>query len=334
MALFITVLTLLFTILRLCPSEATPISQYKQSGAVISSPRPMTKSQVQGGPGGTPFDDILLQVGSRHVVGIWSINISASSQIDSLQVTYLLSDGSIHPGPLRGNMTQPPARIVLGRWSYVDRIDGLTDGSSITQLTITTRGPEHETDVYGPFGSSGGASQFQFQGCIAGFYGASSKHLNRLGVYALQNVKKGEMQFGGISGEMFDEDTMFRNPPIVAVSKLFIRHGDYISSIQAEYLLLGDVPVLGRKHGGDGGNLTTITFDRGEKIASIEGLYGDDFVSQLTFITLKAGKAGGIKARYGPFGRKGSSPISIEGNVLGFYGKASQYLNSLGVYYI
>ena len=333
MALLITLLTLWCTVLGLRPSEATPVYLYKQSSALVSSPRPLTKSQIQGGPGGVPFDDILLKVGSRHVVGVWSINISASNRIDSFQVTYLLSDGSFYPGPLHGNTTRPPARIVLGRQSYVDTIDGQTDGSSITQLTITTRGPEHEADEYGPFGSSG-AVQFRFQGCTTGFYGAASKHLDRLGVYTLPNAKKGGMEFGGISGEVFDEDTMFRNPPIVGVSKLFIRHGDYISSIQAEYLLLGDVPVPGKKHGGDEGNLTTITFDKGEKITSIEGLYGDSYVSQLTFVTLKAGKAGGIKARYGPFGRMGSSPISIEGNVLGFYGKASQYLNSLGVYYI
>jgi hypothetical protein len=268
-------------------------------------------------------------VGAEHVVGIHAVKISASSQVDAIEVTYQLSNGSLYTAPSRGNASDSSETILLGALSYVGKIEGKTDGTAINQLTITTIGPRYEVDVYGPYGK-GGVAFFQFQGVVAGFHGTYSNRLDQIGVYSLENVRRAGHAYGSyVDGEVFDEFTDFRNPPIVGISKLLIRHHDYITSIQAEYLLLGGTPVLGKKHGGDEGDLTTVTFDRGEVVTNIQGHY-DTYISQLTVFTMKEG---GIPARYGPFGKQAFYNITIEGHVLGFFGRSSETLNSIGAYY-
>lgn len=98
-----------------------------------------------------------------------------------------------------------------------------------------------------------------------------------------------------------------------------------------------DSSVLpGVRHGGKGGNLTTITFEKGEEITSIEGKIGryidaGEIVSQLSIVTMKGG---GTFARYGPFGTKGVTDFSINGTILGFYGKYGLFLSRIGCYII
>lgn len=288
------------------------------------------KSEAWGGVDGTPFDDVVnSSVGL--IAGVRILNISFDEkQVGSIEIMYLLSNGSYYQGPRHGDPLSPPGvRIVLNEDEYIENVEGQTDGNVINQLTFTTRGPEYERKIYGPFGGSGPLS-FSFEGFIVGFHGRSGKHFNQIGVYYLDFVKKSEA-FGGNRGDQFDEHIDIAIPPIIGLSKLFIGHGDRIDSIQAEYLLLGNVTMLGERHGGGSGNLTTVTFDRGEVITAIEGDVGTSLVSRLTLFTLKVG---GVPVQYGPFGKLGTTSFSLKGSILGFHGYAGIYMDGIGFYYI
>lgn len=93
---------------------------------------------------------------------------------------------------------------------------------------------------------------------------------------------------------------------------------------------MGDVPLSEEKHGGNGGNLTTISFDKGEQLIEIQGYHSDAYVDQITLYTKKLGEG---NAQYGPFGQHESKPFSISGNIYGFFGGSGVVVDRIGVYY-
>lgn len=331
MALYLTILAWSVVLFRgPYPSDATPISLYKSAQlpkSVVMAPRPLMKSEGRGGLTGNIFDDVT----NSSVAGVRVLNITFNEkQIGSIEVLYFWSNGSLYQGPRHGSILQPPGvRIDLAENEYIEKVEGKTDGTVVNQLTLTTTGPDYEKKIYGPFGGEGPLS-FSLEGFIVGFHGRSGVYLNQIGVYSLGVLKRSEA-FGGSGGDLFDEHTDTKTPPIVGVSKLFIGHGDRIDSIQAEYLLLGNVTWLGERHGGTKGNATAVTFDQGEVITAVELETDKEIVSRLTLVTEKQG---GVPARYGPFGKLGTTPHSLKGNILGFHGKAGLYMDSLGFYYI
>jgi hypothetical protein len=266
----------------------------------------------------------------EDVVGIHSITVSNTTQFDSIQVTYLLANNSLYAAPKYGvDYGRPALTIKFGPLEYLEKIEGRTDGLWVSELSFITRGPDQQRKIYGPFGNYA-PIPFAFDGYIFAFHGFYSSLIYRIGVYTLQPIKK-SVEYGGQEGDTFDEHTDLQNPPIMGVSKIIVGHSEGINSIQAEYLLLGSVPVQGEKHGGDGGETTTITFDKGEVITGLDGSVKDGMISQLTLYTTKVG---GVPVRYGPFGEASQLPFSISGNILGFSGSAGEYLNKIGVYYI
>ena len=85
------------------------------------------------------------------------------------------------------------------------------------------------------------------------------------------------------------------------------------------------------KHGGSSTNVTTITLGTAEVLTGLEGMATDGAISQLTLVT---SKGGGAPVRYGPFGKPGKTTFSIEGSILGFFGRAGPNLISIGAYYV
>lgn len=134
------------------PPMNVPLDKSSPNSSNVSmGSRPLIKYPLQGGRGnGTLFDDFLVDFGTERISGIWSINISASDKVDSIQVTYILTNHTYH-GPVRGSVSSEPFTIELGNWGHLDRIEGVTDGVRITQLTVTTRVGRYEKRVYGPF---------------------------------------------------------------------------------------------------------------------------------------------------------------------------------------
>ena len=329
MALEVFVFLLLSTLV--VGSQASPI---KLSSGPSTTPRPLLRSPLQGGNNtwGSPFDDGALPA-FKDVVGLHSLTVSASTQVNFIQATYLLANGSLYVAPSHGApYNNPKFTVMLGPREYLERIEGKTDSLWVRQLTFIARGPEYRRRVYGPFGKDA-PTTFAFEGNIVSFHGFESSLIYRIGVYTLGAVKRSE-GYGGSGGDVFDEQTDLRNPPIVGITKLHISVGPYwVQSLQAEYLLLGGATIMGAKHGNSSWPVTTISFDEGEVIRGLEGEVSvpDGVVSQVTIATQKEG---GGEARYGPFGTMGTTPFSIHGSVLGFHGSVGKSLNKLGAYYV
>lgn len=295
--------------------------------SVNAASRPLMKSPGQGG---TLFDDLTdFHLTPSSIVGVHSINVSSGDQIDSVHVTYILSNGSLFQAPRRGKISHTPVNITLTPEEYIMKIEGKTNGELVDQLTITTIGPDYEMKVYGPFGKTGLLS-FSFESHIVGFHGRAGNLLDSIGVYGVELLKKSDL-FGGTGGSEFDDRADITTPPILEIAQLHIWNGDFIDAIQVEYAVLGGSFLLGKKHGGNSGNLTTVTFDEGEHIVALLGQTGDNYLNQLTFVTMKAN---GSEAKYGPFGNTGKDPFSVHGNILGFYGYAGSLLDKIGVYFI
>lgn len=295
--------------------------------------RQLIKSPGHGGTNGVSFDDVMnTTINGVNITRVYSINISFSDRVDAIQVTYLLSNGSLYQTPSRGSNSNPPFHILFDFEEHITKIEGETNGTFINKLTITTAGTDYKHTEYGPFGSNG-TIPFTLEGYIMGFHGRSDDVLDNIGVYSLEPLKKSQ-EYGGSGGNPFDDRVDGRVPPIIGISRLFIWHHNIVSAIQVEYRQLGDGTLLGDKHGGKNNqNLTTITFDRGEQMKEIRGQIGESpkFIHQLTFITRKEG---GGNAQYGPFGLPGQESFSLVGDIYGLIGSSGTQVDRIGVYYL
>ena len=296
--------------------------------------RPVVKFPAEGGTTeGIAFDD--LKKISSNVFNIHSIAISSGNQLDSIQVTYLLKDGSLYKAPKHGgSITRYPSRISLASDEYVAKVEGTTSGSLINQLTITTKRPsELQTRVYGPFGKTAGDRNFTLtESFILGFLGSSSDHLNSIGVYCLAPIKLTNT-FGWYSPG-FTEDPDGKFPPVVKVSKILVYHGWAIDSLQFQYQLHGGGKRMGDKHGGNGGNLTTINIGQNEQLIGVQGLLnGGTFadLQQVVFTTQEKNSL--VKIHHGPFGILGDKPFSFEGHFLAYAGSSHDVLDAIALYY-
>ena len=299
--------------------------------------RPVLKSSGVGSPNRTytPFDDLGRLADA--VLTVRSIMIASFYQLDSIQFSYILKNGSIYCPPTRGEGFTVPQTIQLAKDEYIAKIEGTTVyNESISQVFITINNPnEFKSRVYGPFGALVGERNFTFKGYIMGIHGKIGPSFSRqivrnLGVYHLAPVT--ESKYLGLAiGKSFYENPDMRFPPVVKISKIFISHGDRVYSLRVEYQLLDGGTKLGKKNGGDYGDLTTISFGNGEELVGLKvGVIVGSMTSQLTFISRK--KDGGT-AVYGPFGKEADKQITVNGHILGFTGTTSEFILSLGVFY-
>ena len=136
---------------------------------------------------------------------------------------------------------------------------------------------------------------------------------------------------GGNGGSAWDDDILAHSPAIVGVRSIAIRHGNQVDSLRVTYLLADGNIYTASKHGGDGGTSSQFTLAGDERIIRVEGKTNNTLVDQVTFITKNAA---GIEKRYGPYGKTGRTAFSVEGYVVGFYGRAGNLLDALGVYYL
>ena len=130
-------------------------------------------------------------------------------------------------------------------------------------------------------------------------------------------------QYGGNGGGSFSDDLTEIN----RITKVTIRHGAVIDSIQTTWLSTTGATVVGTRYGGDGGNSTEFTINDGENICKIEGRSGGS-IDQLTFYTDKG-------RQFGPYGGNGGEKFEIlcPDGFNGFFGRADkQFVYSLGVF--
>lgn len=290
----------------------------------LHNTRPVLKLPRQGGTArGSPFDD-LEKIGTELVFKVHSLEIGVSSKLDSIQVTYVLSNRSLYKAPLRGHPLSSPRTITLAPDEYLEKLEGWTDGRHINQLIITTYTPAgKERRAYGPYGSlksSDTPQRLVLEGHILGIHGSVRKDtLNSIGTYVLAPLKRSQIfGYNGLLDFAEDPDEIF--PPALKISKLFVHHGDQIDALWAEYQLLGGGRREGQKRGGDSGTLTTVEFASDEHLIGLQGKTDSSpfgILTQITFLTINQRKE--IKF-YGPFGKTSEHPFYFYDNIVSITG--------------
>ncbi|KDP38566.1 hypothetical protein JCGZ_04491 [Jatropha curcas] len=135
--------------------------------------------------------------------------------------------------------------------------------------------------------------------------------------------------WGGQNGVRWD-DGVFNS-----VRQVVICHGAAIESVQFEYIDKKGISVWSDKHGGTGGirtNKVKLDFPD-EYLVTIIGHYGS--VVDYGPILVRSLVFESNRRKYGPFGIQMGTDFSFPltgGKVIGFHGRCSWYLDSIGVY--
>ena len=290
--------------------------------------RQIKQSGVSGGGGGSAWDDGVLSH-SPAIVGVKSINIRHGNQVDAIQVTYLLADGSTYTASKHGGSGGSGSSFTLAANEMIIRVEGKTNHVLVDQVTFITQTPDGNKHTHGPYGKTG-KTRFSIEGYVVGFFGRSGNLLDGLGAYYLPPLVQSEL-FGGTGGNAFVDPIATTVPPIINVTRLRIRHGNQVDSIQADYELLGGGSITGPNHGGTGGQPTDVRFSQGEVIVEMSGKTNHTLVDQLTFTTKKSD---GSTGTYGPYGRTGRTSFGVEGRIVGFFGRSGNLVDALGVFYV
>ena len=128
------------------------------------------RSASYGGTGGAAFDDI---------IGIAGMRIRSGNQVDSIQVTYRLSDGSTFEGPKHGGSGGSPKSFTLASDEKLIKVEGKTNGVLVDQVTFHS----NKGKTYGPYGRTGKTAFSVEGGEIIAVFGRAGNLLDNLGVY-------------------------------------------------------------------------------------------------------------------------------------------------------
>lgn len=289
--------------------------------------RTVIRTRHTGGPGGGAFDDIQSR---PDIVGIRSLTIRSGNQVDSIQVTYALANGLTYVAPRHGGTGGYSRSFSLASGEFISKVEGKTNGQLVDQLTFTITRPDGSEIRRGPYGRTG-RTPFAVDGHVIAFYGGSGSLMDRIGFYQLNKLSK-SIQFGGQGGIPFNDHPDSSSPLSMKITRLVIRAGNQIDSIQAEYLKHNGEIVLGARYGGLGGLRYVVDVRSDEVIIKIEGKTNGVLIDQLTFY-LK--NFDGTIRKQGPFGITGRTPFALSANngIYGFFGRAGSLVDGLGVYY-
>ena len=279
-----------------------------------------------GGRGGNAFDDGTNNV---RIVGIRTVNIRAGNQVDSIQVDYVLADGSIFKAPLHGGEGGDRYSFTLGSGEYICKVEGKTNHTIVDQLTFHVRNAAGATKTYGPYGKTG-EDRFSKEGKIVAFHGGAGSLLDYIGFYDLEDFASTltkSPSFGGSGGNMFDD--YVQESGIVSIKSISIRSGNQVDSIQVTYLLANGQTKTNDRHGGGGGVHSLVTLNKGDYISKVEGKTNGVLIDQLLITVTR--EDGSVKV-FGPYGKTGQTPFKVEGNIVAFFGSAGNLMDSIGFY--
>lgn len=314
--------------------------------------RPISMAGFYGGydtSTATSFDDRLGDTwGLNHeaiIFGVESMSISCHSRVESIQMTYRLSNRTLYTTPRRGGTKYKQFTIRLAPNEFIEKIEGRTDGTSINQMTIHIRNVmSYQRRIYGPFGKNGNKI-FSMDGYFVSFIGLyNAEHIVGLGSY-LATPAKQTAYIGGNGthsspGITFDDnpDTL-SSAPVAKLTKVNIYSDDTVYAILAEYLLFDGRRVPGQYRGDNfKGHMSTIVFNETEELTGIEGVLSDDGsrIDQITFITWKIDGKNGTATKYGPYGsKKGTRLFATHGyRIIGLSGNVGESQNGLSLYYV
>lgn len=194
---------------------------------------------------------------------------------------------------------------------------------------------------YGPYGKGMSVSKVcsfsstkQQGGRLVGFFGSGGKYLDSIGVYIDENNIKKSGPWGSQSPTNW-ELKLGRDETIKQVN---IRAGFIVDGI-GFVIADSSFTVTTKYFGGNGGNSYTVTLNPNEIIKYITGTYGlYKYTGQQQIATIKI-HTNYCPNGYGPFGEETgvsnvqsfstASPCHV---AAGFFGRANQYLDSIGAY--
>jgi len=138
-----------------------------------------------GGGGGEAFTDPVL-TWEPAIQAIASITIGADRYVDSIQITYLLADGSRYAAPRHGGDGGKLHPIVFRDGEHIIAVSG-NCGDFVNQIGFTTQDGNGETRVYGPYGGGGGGQVFDVVGDVIGFFGRCGRYVDAIAAYLVPN---------------------------------------------------------------------------------------------------------------------------------------------------
>ena len=106
----------------------------------------ISQSAQFGGSGGSAFDDK-----NDNICGIIGLKICSGNQIDSIQVTYRLKNGSAYEAPKHGGNRGSVSSFTLADGEKLIRMEGMTSDVLVDMLTFYS----NFNNVYGPYGITG-----------------------------------------------------------------------------------------------------------------------------------------------------------------------------------
>nr|XP_029123298.1 mannose/glucose-specific lectin [Elaeis guineensis] len=272
-----------------------------------------------GGSGGTAWS-------FENAQTITKIKISVGDVVDSITFQYM--DGeTARWSPRYGGAGGKPTEIELGPAEFIISIKGYygtyAGKTIIYSLTFVTTNRE-----YGPYGREQG-TQFSVPkgtGWIIGFHGRSGTLLDAIGVYKKTCVEPAVVvgPWGGSGGTTWSLENA------LTITKIKISVGNVVDSITFQYTD-GETTCWSPRYGVAGGSSKEIDLGTNNNLKAISGYYGNYqgniVIKSLTFVTTT-----GI---YGPYGQEEGTAFSLPmkaGKVVGFFGRAGQWLDALGFY--
>lgn len=277
-----------------------------------------------GGGGGSSFNDYTTY-GSNAPVAIRAITVRAGKYVDYLQPLYVLADGTVVSVPHGGTGGSSPETLTLAPNEKLVGLKGRS-GKYLDQISfvLEVANPDGTSTArtVGPYGGTGG-DPFQIWGETVALYGRSGSKLDALGSYvnATPSVLCGS---GG--GSAFQDPVPV--PGLSSIAKIAIRSATYVDAIATTYRL-ADGSQKTFSHGGKGGSPNEdILLAAGEKIVRVEGSTGL-YLYGITFHTVD--EKGGTH-KYGPYGKGGGFPFSIDAGIGAFFGRSGDYIDAIGFY--
>uniref|UniRef100_A0A5B6YS50 Jacalin-type lectin domain-containing protein n=1 Tax=Davidia involucrata TaxID=16924 RepID=A0A5B6YS50_DAVIN len=291
----------------------------------ILDPSELITTEPFGGRGGNQWDDGIYTT-------IRQLIIFSSAAIDSIQIEYD-EKGESKWSNRSGRKIGTKSTIKLDYpGEFLISVSGYFFNHHlkiVESLTI-----ESNRSTYGPFGPQD-ETYFKFpstsSGKIIGFHGRSGRYIDSIGAYIKPILDPGETTchispFGGVGGSSWDDGVHS------TIRKLIIFTSEVISSIQIEYDDKGQ-SNWSETHGSERGTRNTVTLDYpNEFILLVSG----HLHVESSLIVVGSLKFESNKGTYGPFGTEAGRFFkfpSISGKIIGFHGRCSDNLDSIGAYF-
>ncbi|CAH8357627.1 unnamed protein product [Eruca vesicaria subsp. sativa] len=305
------------------------------SGSGSNSGSSTQKLDAQGGKGGNPWDD-----GSDHD-GVTKIYVTVGRGIEQVRFDYV-KNGQTKEGPAHGvegarsftetfEISHPNEYLLTVKgWSdSTNKIDGI-------QFTTNTKTSQYYGSQKSPGDEGIDISLEVKDKKIVGFHGFADTQLNSLGAYfapIASTPLKPSKKLKAVGG---DEGASWDDGAFDGVKKIQVgQNVDGVSFVAVEYEN-GSQKVLGDGHGKKSAlGVETFELADGEYITSV-GVYYDKVHAEGRGVTLVSSLIFKTnKQESQPFGMTGGEFVELkeEGNkIVGFHGKASDWIHQIGVY--